>query len=428
MESTTQPMPWSSGKKITFRFLFIYFLLYTFPFPLEVFSFAADFNLSTLWSPLVIWSGKNILKLDYEITVLPNGSGDTTWNYVQVFIFSSLSALGTLLWSLADQKRVQFDRLFFWLIVLLRYYLAVTLIHYGFAKIIKTQFPFPYMDRLFQTYGESSPMGLLWTFMGYSTAYNFFTGTCEAVAGFLLFFKHTKILGAFLSIAVMSNIVMLNFSYDVPVKLFSLHLLFMSFFLLVPDWQRLLNFFILNKTTASESIESVFQENKRRLVHGVGKAAFIIFVLATDVLYGLKNHRQLEGRSGNSAFNGIYEVETHVINQDTIPPLLNDTKRWKRLFVNWNDFLRNDLISIEYMDNAKIYWRFSPDTLKHNMRIMSYDSGTVYSFHYQKEGNTYFLRGTLYSDSIRITMKKVSNDFPLISRGFHWINEYPFNH
>jgi hypothetical protein len=40
-------------------------------------------------------------------------------------------------------------------------------------------------DRLLKPYGESSPMGLLWTFMGYSTGYNLFTGGAEALGGLL---------------------------------------------------------------------------------------------------------------------------------------------------------------------------------------------------------------------------------------------------
>lgn len=86
-----------------------------------------------------------------------------------------------------------------------------------------------------------------------------------------------------------------------------------------------------------------------------------------------------------------------------------------------------ELVTVEYMDDAKISWRFSLDTLQHSMRIMSYDSGTVYHFQYQQVGDAYSLWGTLNNDSIKIAMKKVPHDIPLVSRGFHWINEYPFN-
>ena len=346
MELTTQSKSWSSGKKITFRFLFIYFILYTCPFPIGIFSFVGDFNFAVLWNPMVVWTGKTILKIPYEITVLPNGSGDTTWNYVQVFMFSILSVLGTLVWSIADRRQLDYEKLLFWITILVRYYLAVILISYGFVKIIKTQFPFPFTNRLFQTYGESSPMGLLWTFMGYSTAYNFFTGICEALAGFLLFFRYTRMLGALLAIGVLSNIVMLNFSYDVPVKLFSMHLLFMSLFVVAPDWQRLINFF------SGDQAQRPIRDGRTAAISTfVGKVSFIIYVLVSNTVTGLQNQKQLAELRGNSpySYKVAYEVDRYIINQDTIPPLLNDTRRWKRLLVN-----SRELVTVEYMDDAKI--------------------------------------------------------------------------
>jgi len=63
------------------------------------------------------------------------------------------------------------------------------------------------------------------TFMGASTPYNVFTGASEMLAGVLLFFPTTTLLGALLAMAVMTQVVALNFCYDVPVKLFSTHLL-----------------------------------------------------------------------------------------------------------------------------------------------------------------------------------------------------------
>ena len=67
-------------------------------------------------------------------------------------------------------------------------------------------------------------MGLLWTFMGFSRPYAFFTGLVECFAGVLLFSQRTTTLGALFAAAAMGNVAMLNFSYDVPVN--SIHLIF----------------------------------------------------------------------------------------------------------------------------------------------------------------------------------------------------------
>jgi hypothetical protein len=65
-------------------------------------------------------------------------------------------------------------------------------------------------------------MGLLWTFMGASAAYTIFTGLGELVGGLLLTTRRTALAGALVSAAVMTHVAVLNFCYDVPVKLFSM--------------------------------------------------------------------------------------------------------------------------------------------------------------------------------------------------------------
>ena len=45
-------------------------------------------------------------------------------------------------------------------------------------------------------------------------------------------------LGALIALCDMTHVFMLNMTYDVPVKLFSFHLMLMALFLLAPDFQR----------------------------------------------------------------------------------------------------------------------------------------------------------------------------------------------
>ncbi|MEO7991453.1 MAG: hypothetical protein ABI663_18015 [Chryseolinea sp.] len=405
---------WNIGTKIIFRFLFIYFILYMFPFGLET------FPVDMLWTPLIEWTGKYILNLNESITVLPNGSGDTTWNYVQVLVIALLSAIGMMIWSILDWRRQNYSKLFYWLTVIVRYYLALVLIGYGFAKVFKTQFPFPFLERLTQPYGNSSPMGLLWTFMGFSTAYNFFTGFCEALGGFLLFFRRTKMLGAFITIGVMSNIVILNFTYDVPVKLLSIHLLFLTLFLLAPDARRLLNFLILNKPTEPEAREPIFKKRKWNITLSIVKAVVIVLVLGYQFLNAQYIRKQWGDAVPKPFLYGIYNVDLHVVNRDTIPPLRNSTRCLNKIIVSQAGYA-----SLEYMDNAKIHYMFSADTVKHTMEFLYTDSSKVYEFNYVNEGDLYKLKGKAYGDSVFVTMRK--NDFLLLNRGFHWINESPYN-
>ena len=55
--------------------------------------------------------------------------------------------------------------------------------------------PSPSIESLRETYGASSPMRLLWTFMGVSAGYRIFSGLAEALPGFLLLFRRTSTVG-----------------------------------------------------------------------------------------------------------------------------------------------------------------------------------------------------------------------------------------
>ena len=120
-----------------------------------------------------------------------------------------------------------------------RFTLATAMLLYGAEKVIPEQFGTPLPSDLLEPIGEGSPMHLLWTFMGTSIPYVIFTGAAEMLGGLLLAARRTTLLGALVCIGVLSNVVMLNLSYDVPVKLYSSHLLLMAVFLAAPDLRRL---------------------------------------------------------------------------------------------------------------------------------------------------------------------------------------------
>ena len=62
----------------------------------------------------------------------------------------------------------------------------------------------------------------------------------------MLFFRRTVLLGGMGAAGVM-NVVLLNYCYDVPVKLLSTHLFLMALFLLVPDAGRLWAVLVMNR-------------------------------------------------------------------------------------------------------------------------------------------------------------------------------------
>ncbi|HEX7182871.1 MAG TPA: DoxX family protein, partial [Thermoanaerobaculia bacterium] len=182
---------WGPVKRLLFRFACVYLVLYSFPFPLDYMPYIDVFVVlpyQKLQDAVVLWTGKHVFLTDVEI-FRPNGSGDSTYDYVLAFSFLVFSVAATLVWTLLDRKRRNYERLHEWLRIYVRFVLATAMISYGAYKVIPSQFPAPSLDRLMQPFGDASPMGLLWTFIGASTAYNIFGGVGEMLGGLLLTFR-----------------------------------------------------------------------------------------------------------------------------------------------------------------------------------------------------------------------------------------------
>lgn len=97
---------WTGWKRFWFRFIFGYFIIYILPFPLEsiprlqvVVERYADF-----WNRVVPWMGRHVLHLRREITELPGGSGDTTFNYVQLLCFAVIAFAIGVIWSVIEYR------------------------------------------------------------------------------------------------------------------------------------------------------------------------------------------------------------------------------------------------------------------------------------------------------------------------------------
>lgn len=224
--------------RVGLRFLCAYAALYSFPFPLSLVPFAgvAYGWWFGAWNWLVMGAAG---WLGIDVPALPAGSGDTTFNYVELLVRLPLALVLALAW-VCLPRRVSEARWRALFVLHLRYVLALAMLGYGFAKVFPGQFGPPSADRLASTYGESSPMGLLWTLMGLSRPYAIFGGALEVLGGVLLLFPTTAVLGALVSAAVLANIVAMNFCFDVPVKLYSSHLLLMALGIALPEARRLL--------------------------------------------------------------------------------------------------------------------------------------------------------------------------------------------
>lgn len=427
---------WNFFQKIAFRFTFIYTLIYFLPFPLNAF-YLDNFNFNrlnwflekyySLWKLIIPWVGKQVFKLD--ITVFPNGSGDTTFNYVQVLCFLVIALFGAFIWTLLDRKRTSYDYLYKWLRVYARFALSSAMILYGAIKVIKSQFPYPSLGKLIDNFGDSSPMGLIWTFMGFSQPYNLFTGTAEMLGGILLAFPQLTTLGALISIGVLSNVFMLNMSYDVPVKLYSFHLLLTAFFLLLPDFKRLTYFFILNNKVEGVFFHRLFEAEKFNKVSKILKVAFLLIVILSSFWGAWQGRTTYGDLAPKVPLYGIWVIDEFEINGEVKPPLLTDETRWKRVVFEFPQTML-----LENMPEKKDYVKANISMKNKTIFLSRYRNSqdekwrANFSFE-QIDAETMTWKGLINGEAATLKLHRLDETkFLLNSRGFNWVNEYPYNY
>lgn len=412
---------WTPARRVVSRFVFAYLVLYILPFPVD-----GDPNgmYASLWNDLVPRVGR--LAFGVDITVRPNGSGDTTYNYVQVFCFAVLAAAAAAAWTLLDRRRTAYPTLHRWLRVYVRFYLASVMITYGSVKVIQSQFPAPRLDRLLQPFGDASPMGLLWTFMGASASYNVFTGAGELLGGLLLTTRRTTLLGSLVCFGVMGHVAMLNFSYDVPVKLFSMHLVAMSLFLMAPDLDRLARMFVLNRPVEPAALRPLWRWKWAHRGGLVLRTLWVALLLGTSLQGAHESRKTFGDLMPRSPLYGIWDVEEFEVDGKARPPLVTDADRWRRVVF---DFPRS--IAIQLMSDSRRRYGLDLDTKAMTLALVQPNdpSRKKMPFTYtQPEPGLLAMEGTLDGRKIRARLRRAdAPEFPLITRGFHWINEYPFN-
>ncbi len=412
-----------TNNKILFRFLVLFVWLITIPFPFNVipkleFVENAIFG---IYQKIVPWIAKNILNLEKAVTVFQNGSGDKIYDYILLLFFFAIAILGTVIWSILDKKNRNYEKLNYWFLTLSRYYLGYFMIYYGLFKIMPLQFGEIAFWRMLQPYGDSSPMGLAWTFLGYSKGYNLFMGLSEFIGGILLFHKRTRLLGGLILVPVTTNIVAINFFYDIPVKLFSSQLLLIAIIIVAPDLKRLRNLIILNKPTNSTNFFKPFETKKWTLASNILKWTFVLLIIYSTIDYTTGLYKT---RLDKPQLYGLYEVTTFVINRDTIHPVLTDKKRWRHIFFEYPSTTQ-----FSQMNNNRFGLNSEIDTINNSIKLTEFnDSTEVYILDFKKTDSTLNISGIFRKDTIFCSSKRLDRrDFRLTSRAFNWINEYPYN-
>ena len=422
---------WGFTTRVAFRFFSLYLGLYILltqmlPSVVPFWRWGVLSNKAIVNTP-VFWIIRHVFHDTRQLAVL-GGSGDKKFDWVFTLTLLVVSVVVTAIWSVLDRKRPNYTSAHAWVRLYIRLGLAGTMMTYGIVKFVPLQMPAPSLSRLLEPFGNFSPMGVLWASVGASSPYERLLGSAELLAAALLFIPYTAALGAIVSLFDTLQVFALNMTYDVPVKLLSFHLVLMSLFLLAPDIKRLLNVVIL------KGYDALFPRGWSPRFTQAAVALQVVlgaYLFATGYLQVSRSFFATIGPAApKPSLYGIWNIEKMTIDGVERLPLVTDYDRWRRVLVD--GAATQPLMVFWRMDDSLDQLPASIDT---NKGLITLTQGPPASrkvvgslMFKQLRPETLVLSGDFRGKAIRMETVLLPRDkFMLTSRGFHWIQELPFN-
>lgn len=420
---------WTSAQKVVFRIVFIYFLLQALPLDWKFYQ--------TLFSGALLHpTYQDLFNLANYTTRF--GSGPATFLDWGILLIIALA--GAAIWKSRNRySDAGYDKLYYWLKVVLRYRLALALLTYGFLKLYGLQSPYPTISSLNTPYGYFDRWKLFSLSLGIVPSYELFLGLVEIILAGLLLYRKTASIAAFIFLIYMGNIFVSNVAYEGGEVVYSLLLISYGFVILSADLQRIITLIILQKPAKAATFKPVYHNRYLRLAL---KGAFVlVFVLA----YGIKTGAgakydpyQYPTAKGLQGAKGLYNVSNFVRNGDTLAYSLTDSVRWRNVvFEEWNTISiltnqpaplygnkehivnsdpRNRLYEIEGT-NYRHYYSYTIDSANNLLHLVNrYPGAQADSFTVtftRPDTATILLSGVVANDSLNIVLTKTAKVYLL---------------
>lgn len=333
--------PWSAAEKIAFRIAFIFFIVISLPNNLAWYDELIHFN----WLRLNYRDLYDIARFDGGIALSRTFFGSTLIGYATWLWTLVIAIAAGLVWTAIvkarHKERKEYNTLYYWLRVIVRYRAGIGIIGFGFTKLFPVQMPYPSLGVLNTNFGDLTAQKVFWLSVGIVPWYQVFAGIVECLAGTLLFFRRTTTVGAILLFAALGDIVYVNLAYDGGVHVYASYFVLLAGFLLAKDIPRIYRLLIQERVTIPVEHYPVLKRAWQRWTRiGLKSATFFLFII---LLFWLQyvNFRydpyKQPAVAGVPVLRGNYIVSEFRINNQTIPYNPLDTTRWQdATFENWS--------------------------------------------------------------------------------------------
>ena len=426
---------WSTLTKVGFRFAFCYLMLYCLcngdSTAWGVLPYIGDYITEWLAYPFVM-GGQYLAQHLFHVQgpgshIHETISGDTAIAWIADGIMLVLAFVGAVLWNVFDWRRPHYQTLSAWLRFTIRLTLGITMIWFGFIKLFPRQMQLPGIAILNEPVGHMSPMSMVWTMIGMSPAYESICGAAEIAAALLILFRRTALAGAILTAFVTVNVMLYNFFFDVPVKLFATHLLIMALFVVLPDVQPLIDFFWRHKQSAPTGVW-VPPANRplfRRMTVAI-EGLFLLSCLLTVLYEEIPLYRkQVAAQKEKTPLRGGWRLDgmEKPAGTDVNAVLMGNGLPMTELYID--TLIRG---SVRSSDGA--LWRASitPDRSTQTLQISIRGINSLKYAATLPDIDHLVLtppgKDAAKEPLLRFTRIPLETTYPLMTRGFHWVNEW----
>lgn len=323
-----------------------------------------------------------------------------------IFMLSAIivASAVTLLWSVLDRERPHYRQAYARCHVFLRYYLAFFMLFYGALKLLPVQFSTPPLSALITPLGEFSRRDLLWNSMGASIAYTVFTGLIEFGGGLLLFWRRTATLGALILAGALANVMVLNFGYDIGVKISSTSFLLVALVLLAPDARRLTDVLLFNRPVPPARLGGIVQLQQAQRVTTSLKALIVLSMVSWCLHHAWNAYFKYGNGSPLPPLYGLYNVEDFHSNSAAEKTTEGATSSWSRIAL-----AEYSIAAIEPMRGPVQHFSVEADTIARVLTLSPWKNAphpVTLRYTRQADGQLQ-ITGTAGQDSVRMRLRPI---------------------
>jgi hypothetical protein len=432
-DNVPRPDDWTPARRVVFRFSVVYLTLFVLNtqisgslIPNPWFTYR---GLGRLWPVRGVthWVARTFFGVDVPLDDV--SGGETLFFWIQWSWVIAAALVAAVAWSLFDRpaavarSELRRARLGAWWRLAIRLALAASMIEYGMTKVIPTQFPAPPLTALVTPIGEMTLSAMLWTTIGSAPAYEVVTGCVEVLAGVLLLLPWTVTPGALLGLISLAQVLLLNLTFDIGVKLVTTHLIVLAVILLVPTARRFAVWVGfrdgMNAIAAAAAPRRPF--TSRPAI--AAQLLLAVYLLGMQTWINWSFWQVGGGGRPKSVLYGIWNVERLSVDGHTGPPQSNDyDRRWRRVI-----FDEPDAVVFQRTDDSFARYGASIDRGSGTMALTKGNSRTWASrFTFDRSnGDRLSLDGEMDGHRIQAELRRVDlSAFPLLNSGFRWVRPH----